>query len=129
MRRKTRALLNKMTMERFSDISEQLSVLPVTSADELTTVVHEIFDKAITEHHYCEVYADMCLVLRQVYPEFEEDGVKTNLTRVLLTRCQEEFAAELLKERLFDGIVTPAASLRPRLGLLAIANPQKNSCE
>ncbi len=56
----------------------------------------QVFDKALTEPTFCEIYSSLCYDLNQVLPEFEgEEGEeapkKINFRRTLLNKCQEEF--------------------------------------
>merc|ERR1719181_1526100 len=98
LKRDVNSLLNKITAENFTSITDQLAQLELKQHDDLSQVIDLVFDKAVTEHHYCEMYADMCLVLRTRFPEFKSepnaDGTEAptlTFTRALLNRCQEEF--------------------------------------
>merc|ERR1719454_1396651 len=96
LKRNVKSMLNKITAENFSNITEKLASVELEQASDLDVVIDLVFDKAVTEHAYCEMYADMCLVLRTRFPEFpaqeDEDGAPTlTFTRALLNRCQEEF--------------------------------------
>merc|ERR1719247_1838538 len=96
LKRSVKSMLNKITAENFSNITEKLASVELTQAPDLDVVIDLVFDKAVTEQAYCEMYADMCLVLRTRFPEFpaqdDEDGAPTlTFTRALLNRCQEEF--------------------------------------
>jgi hypothetical protein len=96
LRRSVKSMLNKITADNFSNITEKLASVELTQATDLDVVIDLVFDKAVTEHAYCEMYADMCLVLRTRFPEFpaqdDEEGAPTlTFTRALLNRCQEEF--------------------------------------
>jgi hypothetical protein len=97
LRRQVKSLLNKITAENFTSITDKLANLELTQAIDLDIVIDLVFDKAVNEHNYCEMYADMCLVLRTRFPEFQapegdEEGAPTlTFTRALLNRCQEEF--------------------------------------
>jgi len=64
----------------------------------------QIFDKALFEPHFCELYSQLCHTLQKRLPEFddpteeppEEGGGevkrrKLNFRRLLLNKCQEEF--------------------------------------
>ena len=55
-----------------------------------------MFDKALTEPTFCEIYATLCNDLNQALPEFDpepdaEDQKRITFRRVLLNKCQEEF--------------------------------------
>lgn len=57
----------------------------------------QVFDKALSEPTFCEIYATLCHDLKAL-PEFpppaESDDKKTiNFRRSLVNKCQEEFMA------------------------------------
>ncbi|XP_019098431.1 PREDICTED: eukaryotic translation initiation factor 4G-like, partial [Camelina sativa] len=51
----------------------------------------QIFDKALMEPTFCEMYADFCVHLSGALPDFNENGEKITFKRLLLNKCQEEF--------------------------------------
>lgn len=56
----------------------------------------QVFDKALSEPVFCELYATLCRDLSQSLPEFDpepgsEDTRKVNFRRSLLNKCQLEF--------------------------------------
>ncbi|GFY90377.1 eukaryotic translation initiation factor 4G [Actinidia rufa] len=51
----------------------------------------QIFDKALMEPTFCEMYANLCYRLARELPDFSEDNKKITFKRVLLNKCQEEF--------------------------------------
>eukprot|EP00392_Amoebophrya_sp_AT5.2_P007613 g7628.t1 len=92
IQRQVTAILNKLAPERFKKLCETMAALPVKGASDLEVVALEIFDKATTQTAYCEMYSDMCMVLRSRYPEFPlPDGTSFTFTRALLNRAQQEF--------------------------------------
>lgn len=60
---KTRSLLNKLSRDNFAKLSTQLKEHEMTSLAMLRAVVGAIFDKALDEKHYGDMYADLCAVL------------------------------------------------------------------
>ncbi|KAJ0960371.1 hypothetical protein J5N97_001821 [Dioscorea zingiberensis] len=50
-----------------------------------------IFDKALMEPTFCEMYADFCYHLSAELPDFSENNEKITFKRLLLNKCQEEF--------------------------------------
>ncbi|EER09864.1 eukaryotic initiation factor 4f, putative [Perkinsus marinus ATCC 50983] len=87
--------LNRITAENFMQVTASLAELGIDEGWKLELVVRTIFDKAIQESYYCEIYSDMCMQLRRVLPEFEGDDINKPMTftRALITKCQEEFEA------------------------------------
>jgi hypothetical protein len=64
------------------------------------TLTPQAFDKALGEPHFCELYSQLCRVIMQKLPEFDDpegpagpDGQRKKLTfrRALVNKCQEEF--------------------------------------
>lgn len=56
----------------------------------LTGVISQIFDKALMEPTFCEMYANLCSHLSLELPDFSKDNEKITFKRVLLNKCQEE---------------------------------------
>lgn len=105
--RKVKALLNKLTMERFESISDQIITWANKSEKEkdgrtLIQVIKLVFEKATDEATFSEMYARLCRkMMEQISPKVQDDGIKNsegkpfaggNLFRkYLLNRCQEDF--------------------------------------
>eukprot|EP00250_Pteridium_aquilinum_P019714 c24548_g1_i1 orf=574-6834(-) len=89
--RQIKGILNKLTPQNFQKLFEQVKDVNIQSALTLTGVISQIFDKALTEPTFCEMYATFCKQLAADMPEFVEDGDKVTFKRVLLNKCQEEF--------------------------------------
>ncbi|KAJ7568258.1 hypothetical protein O6H91_01G025400 [Diphasiastrum complanatum] len=89
--RQIKAILNKLTPQNFDKLFEQVKEVHIESAATLTGVISQIFDKALLEPTFCEMYAKFCVQLSKELPEFNEDGEKVTFKRVLLNKCQEEF--------------------------------------
>jgi translation initiation factor 4G len=105
--RKVKGLLNKLTMERFDSISDQIIAWANKSEKEsdgrtLIQVIKLVFEKATDEATFSEMYARLCRkMMEQISPKVQDDGIKNsegkpfaggNLFRkYLLNRCQEDF--------------------------------------
>lgn len=61
--RMTRALLNKLTEERFESLCTQILALPLSTPEQLALVVKEIFHKATTQGGFRALYTELCLRL------------------------------------------------------------------
>ncbi|XP_022147112.1 eukaryotic translation initiation factor 4G-like isoform X2 [Momordica charantia] len=92
--RQLKAILNKLTPQNFAKLFEQVKAVNIDSAKTLTGVISQIFDKALTEPTFCEMYANFCLHLAGDLPDFSDDNQKINFKRLLLNKCQEEFERE-----------------------------------
>lgn len=89
--RQIKAILNKLTPQNFDKLFEQVKEVDIDSALTLTGVISQIFDKALMEPTFCEMYAKFCVDLAADLPEFNENNEKITFRRVLLNKCQEEF--------------------------------------
>jgi len=97
-RRSIRQLLNKITPENFEKLFAELSVpfLAITSYNYLEIVVDLIFEKALNETNYCEMYATLCFSLVEIpdAPCFQsgpEEKLDKNFRRAIITSCQRAF--------------------------------------
>ena len=105
--RKVKALLNKLTMEKFEKLSDQILAWANKSEDEkdgatLILVIKLIFEKATDEAAWSEMYARLCRkMMEQISPNVQDDSVKNSqgqpivggqlFRKYLLNRCQEDF--------------------------------------
>uniref|UniRef100_A0A5B7AA43 Eukaryotic translation initiation factor 4G n=1 Tax=Davidia involucrata TaxID=16924 RepID=A0A5B7AA43_DAVIN len=89
--RRLKAILNKLTPQNFEKLFEQVKAVNIDNAVTLTGVISQIFDKALTEPTFCEMYANFCYYLAEELPDFSEDNEKITFKRLLLNKCQEEF--------------------------------------
>ncbi|MCD7460895.1 hypothetical protein HAX54_044697 [Datura stramonium] len=90
-RRHLKAILNKLTPQNFEKLFEQVKEVNIDSATTLAGVISQIFDKALMEPTFCEMYANFCYHLAGELPDFVEDDQKITFKRLLLDKCQEEF--------------------------------------
>ncbi|KAF9222487.1 hypothetical protein BS17DRAFT_708821 [Gyrodon lividus] len=105
--RKVRSLLNKLTMEKFDPISDQIIAWANKSENEkdgrtLIQVIRLVFEKATDEAAWSEMYARLCRkMMETISPEVQDDGIKNTegkpitggqlFRKYLLNRCQEDF--------------------------------------
>ncbi|KAK7057730.1 ARM repeat-containing protein [Favolaschia claudopus] len=105
--RKVKALLNKLTMEKFDSISDQIIEWANRSENEkdgrtLIPVIRLVFEKATDEATWSEMYARLCRkMMEQISPKVQDDGIKNQegepiaggqlFRKHLLNRCQEDF--------------------------------------
>ncbi|EKD00153.1 eukaryotic initiation factor 4F subunit [Trichosporon asahii var. asahii CBS 8904] len=103
--RKVKALLNKLTEEKFDSISKQILEWANKSREEtdgmtLKLVIKLVFEKSTDEAHWSAMYAKLCrLLLDQLDPAVTEviDGKSVSggslFRKYLLGRCQADFEA------------------------------------
>ncbi|KAE8660861.1 Eukaryotic translation initiation factor 4G [Hibiscus syriacus] len=89
--RQLKAILNKLTPQNFEKLFEQVKAVNIDNAVTLTGVISQIFDKALMEPTFCEMYANFCYCLAGELPDFSENNEKITFKRLLLNKCQEEF--------------------------------------
>ncbi|XP_064977166.1 eukaryotic translation initiation factor 4G-like isoform X1 [Musa acuminata AAA Group] len=89
--RQLKAILNKLTPQNFEKFCAQVKEVNIDSAATLTGVISQIFDKALMEPTFCEMYANFCFHLSGALPDFNEDNERITFKRLLLNKCQEEF--------------------------------------
>ena len=105
--RKVRSLLNKLTMENFESISNQIIAWANKSENEkdgrtLIQVIRLVFEKATDEATWSEMYARLCRkMMEQISPNVQDDGIRNSenkpitggllFRKYLLNRCQEDF--------------------------------------
>lgn len=98
--RVARSLLNKLTLEKFDTLYEQIATCGVRTPSQVTILMREIFEKATAQHHFIAMYTDLCVRLEadpRIAAAAETDG-KSTFRRLLLNQCQIAFE-ELLEPR------------------------------
>ncbi|RHY33321.1 hypothetical protein DYB32_001722 [Aphanomyces invadans] len=63
--KQVQSIMNKMTTQKFDVLSGQLTEIDMESMEMLEAVIKIIFDKALGEPHFCEMYANLCVRLEQ----------------------------------------------------------------
>lgn len=61
--KKVKGILNKMTKETFERLSQQICDIHILSYDMLTMMIHNVYEKAIDEPSFGDMYADLCVRL------------------------------------------------------------------
>ena len=105
--RKVRALLNKLTVEKFDAISDQIIAWANKSENEkdgrtLIQVIRLVFEQATDDANWSEMYARLCRkMMETISPKVQDHGIKNAdgkpiaagqlFRKYLLNRCQEDF--------------------------------------
>ncbi|KAG9085545.1 hypothetical protein FS749_004337 [Ceratobasidium sp. UAMH 11750] len=105
--RKVKSLLNKLTMDKFDSISDQIIEWANKSEQEkdgstLMQVIKLIFEKAKDEAAFSEMYARLCRkMMERVSPNVQDETIRNAegqpitggllFRKYLLNRCQEDF--------------------------------------
>ncbi|XVE76802.1 hypothetical protein DITRI_Ditri13aG0009600 [Diplodiscus trichospermus] len=89
--RQLRAILNKLSPQNFEKLFEQVKAVNIDNAGTLAGFVSQIYDKALMEPTFCEMYANLFYHLAGELSDFSEDNEKMTFKRLLLNKCQVEF--------------------------------------
>jgi len=101
--RRVRGILNKLTPEKFDRLSTNLLNIGIDSKTILKGIIILIFEKAIDESKYCNLYAQLCKRLSEDAPNFDDFNSKTTtFRRLLLSKCQDEFETRSKATSKFD---------------------------
>lgn len=60
-----KSILNKMTKENFTKLASQMIEIPITSFEVLTTMIYNVYEKALFEPSFGEIYAELCMMLSE----------------------------------------------------------------
>ncbi|KAK4414310.1 Eukaryotic translation initiation factor 4G [Sesamum alatum] len=89
--RQLKGILNKLTPQNFEKLFQQVKQLNIDNVVTLSRLISQIFDKALMEPTFCEMYADFCFHLAADLPDLSVDNERITFKRLLLNKCQEEF--------------------------------------
>jgi translation initiation factor 4G len=94
--RKMKSILNKLTVEKFPTLSKQVISCGIETTAHLDILVGEIVAKATTQHHFINMYADLCAMLhaQTSNPNVSGDSNR-NVKKLLLNACQSTFERHL----------------------------------
>jgi hypothetical protein len=93
LRRDLKSLLNKVCPENVLVIVKRVANAEIGTVAELELLISLIFEKALSEPHYSETYADMIFTLKDWMPEFPSatTGKPVTFRTALINTCQHEF--------------------------------------
>jgi len=92
--RAARSILNKLTVEKFEPLFEQLTACGIQEPHHISVLMEEIFEKATIQHHFTPMYAELCVRLEKhpsVTAVVQEAGELHSFRRLLLNQCQLVF--------------------------------------
>jgi len=108
--REVRGTLNKLTVEKFDQLSEKLLDLIAQSTRPnrgIPVIMQLVFEKATTQHHFINMYVGFCVKLHRWLTENEQKVFvesQNNFKRILLNQCQHSFEQYLEPPEGFDGL-------------------------
>ncbi|KAG3076564.1 hypothetical protein PI124_g21881 [Phytophthora idaei] len=99
--KEAKSILNKLSIEKFDKLSDQLIEVAVRGLEVLKGVIEMVIAKAQMEWHFSTMYAELCAKIAQTAMPaitLEEGEVVTDthklFRKLLLQRCQKEFEAK-----------------------------------
>merc|ERR1719171_1773857 len=92
--RRVKSILNKLTVEKFDALYSKLITCGISTVAHIEMLVQEIFEKACMQHHFVEMYGDLCLRLEE-WHEWLGHGASDGFRRILLNQCQCSFEQSL----------------------------------
>lgn len=104
--RKLKSILNKLTLTNFDSLCQQLLECGVWAASHLELLIGELFEKATTQHHFIDMYADLCVVLHDHFGASPPAGTdeRFSFKRLLLNACQVSFEKHLAPPEGLDSL-------------------------
>ena len=96
--KKVRAILNKLTPQKFEKLVEQFKLLPVDTEAKLVLCMELIFEKALDEPSFSKAYANMCYALSEKKVIEATSGKPIEFKSLLLRRCQKEFLTDYMSD-------------------------------
>lgn len=94
--RHARAILNKLTTERFERLYDQLMALPLDTPEQLSALVAEIFQTATAQSHFLPLYAELCSRIDAcLAPDTTRSVGGKAFRRTLVNECQALFERNL----------------------------------
>jgi len=89
--RKMKGILNKLTEAKFDKLYADLLQSGIKTSVHFECLMKEVFDKAVTQHHFIPLYTKLCT---QLYQWSLETG-EADFRRILLSQCQTSFEENL----------------------------------
>eukprot|EP00443_Scrippsiella_acuminata_P008002 CAMPEP_0115188516 /NCGR_PEP_ID=MMETSP0270-20121206/11050_1 /TAXON_ID=71861 /ORGANISM="Scrippsiella trochoidea, Strain CCMP3099" /LENGTH=492 /DNA_ID=CAMNT_0002601699 /DNA_START=10 /DNA_END=1486 /DNA_ORIENTATION=- len=80
--RTARSILNKLTVEKFDSLYEQLATSGIRTMSHIQCLMQEVFEKATVQHHFIPMYADLCMRL-EADPRIDEEAKLVRKQRAL----------------------------------------------
>jgi len=93
--RSVKSILNKLTVEKFEDLYLKLIACGISKEQHVELLVNEVFEKACLQHHFIDMYADLCMRLEKWLDDSQSDATATGFRKILLNQCQKSFEGAL----------------------------------
>lgn len=94
--RAMKSILNKLTIEKYDTLYKQMLTCGMSKVEHVEILIHEIMEKAQTQHHFIEMYSQFCAHLHEWFVDNQiSDDPKHGFKRILLNECQNLFEKNL----------------------------------
>lgn len=118
MTRKIKSILNKLTVEKFPALFNQLVSCGIQNKVHVKVLIHEILEKATTQHHFIDMYANLCSNLQAHFSKLEEvPNFKKLLLDAVQASFEQSFSAPVSLKRL-EGDERRAAEQKYKMQML-----------
>eukprot|EP00920_Eleutheroschizon_duboscqi_P030246 GHVT01073400.1.p1 GENE.GHVT01073400.1~~GHVT01073400.1.p1 ORF type:complete len:650 (+),score=134.69 GHVT01073400.1:289-1950(+) len=117
--RKLKVILNKLTLEKFDTLYQELLDIGLGNLKTIQEFVKMIFEKATTQHHFIAMYVKLCQKIDTdvvLDNEVGDDGLKdeeshaegkkkkSQFSRILVNQCQDSFDSTLSPMKIPEGM-------------------------
>lgn len=92
--RATRSILNKLTIEKFESLFDQLVACGIKTPQHVSMLMREVFEKATTQHQFIPMYAELCVKLERdphIASAVKQANEQHDFRHLLLDACQSAF--------------------------------------
>jgi translation initiation factor 4G len=97
--KQVRAILNKLTPQKFDKLVLKFKELPIDTEEKLILCTDLVFEKALDEPGFSVAYARMCKVLSlKKVPKSDDATTEVAFRTMLINRCQKEFLKDYISE-------------------------------
>ena len=103
--RDVKAILNKLTPQKYDELVKKLDELELNSDQRLEGMIRVIFSKAVDEPTFCSLYASICKHYQRAQvtvPNENGELIPHYFRQILLARCQKEFQNDYRQEIEYD---------------------------
>ncbi|KAL0489239.1 translation initiation factor 4G [Acrasis kona] len=92
-RLEVRGVLNRLTREKYEELKKEFLAIKIESQESLTDIISEVYDAAVTQPNFSDLYAELCKNLsKEISTEQQSGEMRQDMfKRTLLNKCQEEF--------------------------------------
>ncbi|CBZ53938.1 GJ21226, related [Neospora caninum Liverpool] len=103
--RRLKGHLNKLTLEKFEKLYPQILNAGIKEKEEVNALMKMVFEKAVSQHHFIQMYVQLCSRLKDDLKQILADDAKGSyFRRILINQCEDSFVANLEPMRVPEGL-------------------------